>query len=155
MKCPKIIIVVNVAKRRHLANVGSLAVANILTFFTALLTAEDFWFFATSTYNSWLSSIFGTNALSLFLNCKEGPFLRPLRSKDDRCWILRLQPWNFVIISENLAGKLEKVRQTSVWQTVPQRLIAQKSVLKWHNYRMFWSPIIVLSKQIIGDQNIR
>ena len=35
------------------------------------------------------------------------------------------------------------------------RLIARKSALKWHNYRMFWSPIIVLSKQIIGDQNIR
>ena len=33
-------------------------------------------------------------------------------------------------------------------------LIARKSALKWHNYRMFWSPIIVLSKQIIGDQNI-
>ena len=36
-----------------------------------------------------------------------------------------------------------------------ERLIARKSALKWHNYRMFWSPIIVLSKQIIGDQNIR
>ena len=34
-------------------------------------------------------------------------------------------------------------------------LIARISALKWHNYRMFWSPIIVLSKQIIGDQNIR
>ena len=34
-------------------------------------------------------------------------------------------------------------------------LIARKSALKWHNYQMFWSPIIVLSKQIIGDQNIR
>ena len=33
--------------------------------------------------------------------------------------------------------------------------IARKSALKWHNYRMFWSPIIELSKQIIGDQNIR
>ena len=35
------------------------------------------------------------------------------------------------------------------------RLIARKSALKWHNYQMFWSPIIVLSKQTIGDQNIR
>ena len=36
-----------------------------------------------------------------------------------------------------------------------RRFIARKSALKWHNYRMFWSPIIVLSKQIIRDQNIR
>ena len=34
-------------------------------------------------------------------------------------------------------------------------LIARKSALKWHNYWMIWSPIIVLSKQFIGDQNIR
>ena len=48
------------------------------------------------------------------------PFLTALRSKDDRCWILRLWPRNFVIISESLAANLEKVRQTSVWQTVPR-----------------------------------
>ena len=47
-------------------------------------------------------------------------FLRPLRSKDNWGWILRLRPWNFVIISESLAAYLEKVRQTFVWQTVPK-----------------------------------
>ena len=54
------------------------------------------------------------------------------KSKDDWCWILRLRPRKFVIISESLAANLEKVRQTSVWQfqssdlfvffIVPQRL---------------------------------
>ena len=58
--------------------------------------------------------------LGIFLKCKEGPFLRPLRSKDNWCGILRLWPWNFVIICERLATKLEKVRQMSVWQTVPK-----------------------------------
>ena len=48
------------------------------------------------------------------------PSLRPLRSKYVRCWILRLWPRNFAIISESLAANLEKVRQTSVWQTVPK-----------------------------------
>jgi hypothetical protein len=41
------------------------------------------------------------------------PFLRPLRSKGIQCWILRLRPRNFTIISESLAANLEKVRQTS------------------------------------------
>ena len=44
---------------------------------------------------------------------------------------------------------------TSIHSIYIRTLIARKSALKWHNYRMFWSPIIVLSKQIIGDQNIR
>ena len=35
-------------------------------------------------------------------------FLRPLRSKDVRCWILRLRPRNFAIISESLAANLKK-----------------------------------------------
>ena len=40
-----------------------------------------------------------------------------------------------------------------IWSDINFRtLIAGKSALKWHNYQMFWSPIIVLSKQIIGDQ---
>ena len=47
-------------------------------------------------------------SLRLFLKCKEGPFLRPLRSKDNQCWILRLWPRNFVIIFESLAANLEK-----------------------------------------------
>ena len=38
--------------------------------------------------------------LSLLSKCLKGPFLRPLRSKDDQSsWILRLWPRNFVIIS--------------------------------------------------------
>ena len=59
---------------------------------------------------------------------KEGRFLRPLRSRDNQCWILRLRLRNFVIISESLAANLEKVRQISVlfWSIclffVPQRL---------------------------------
>ena len=52
--------------------------------------------------------------LRLFLKCKEGPVLRPLRSKDNRCWIFRLQPRDFAIIPESLAANLEKVGQTSV-----------------------------------------
>ena len=58
--------------------------------------------------------------LRLFSKCFTVPFLRPLRSKDNRCWILRLRPRNFVIIFESLAANLKKVRQTSVWQTVPK-----------------------------------
>ena len=34
--------------------------------------------------------------------------------------VLRLRPRNFEIISESLAANLEKVRQTSVCQTVPK-----------------------------------
>ena len=56
-------------------------------------------------------------AMYVFLKFKEGPFFR---SKDNWGWILRLRPRNFVIISESLAANLEKVRQTSVWQTVPK-----------------------------------
>ena len=37
-----------------------------------------------------------------------------------QCWILRLQPRNFIIISESWAANLEKVRHTSVWQIVPK-----------------------------------
>ena len=55
-----------------------------------------------------------------FLKYLAEPFLRPLMSKDVQCWILRLQPRNFAIISESLAANLEEVRQTSVWQTVPK-----------------------------------
>ena len=46
--------------------------------------------------------------------------LRSLRSKDNPCWILRLQPLNFKIVPESLAPHLEKLRWTSVWQTVPK-----------------------------------
>ena len=73
-----------------------------------LLTAEDFWFFwdlflqFIAPINLWNKCI----DLRLFLKCKEGQFLR---SKDDRCWILKLRPWNFVTISESLAANLEKV----------------------------------------------
>ena len=48
--------------------------------------------------------------LRLFSKCFTVPFLRPLRFKVDRCWILRLWPWNFVIVSESLAANLEKER---------------------------------------------
>ena len=58
--------------------------------------------------------------LWLFLKHLQLPFLRPLRSKDILCWILRLWTWNLVIISERLAANLEKVMQTSVWQTIPK-----------------------------------
>ena len=60
------------------------------------------------------------NDLRLFSKYLHVPFLRPLRSKDDRGWILRLRPWNFAIIAESLAANLEMVRQTCVWQTVPK-----------------------------------
>ena len=56
--------------------------------------------------------------LRLFSKYLRLPFLRPLRSKDDRCWILRLQPQNLAIISECLTANLEKVRQTSAWHMV-------------------------------------
>ena len=93
-----------------------------LRFLYTLLTTEDFCFFC-NLYLQFIAPINLWNKcidLRLFLKCKEGPFLRPLRSKDDRCWILRLRPRNFGIISESLATNLEKVRQTSVWQTVPK-----------------------------------
>jgi hypothetical protein len=57
----------------------------------------------------WFEAIFKTFAWAI---------LRPLRSKNDPGWILRL--WPFAIISESVAANLEKVRQTSVWQTFPK-----------------------------------
>ena len=79
---------------------------------------RTFVFCAISPYNSYLHSIFGTNAL-IWGHFKNVPFLRPLRLKNNRDWILRLRRWNFVISSESLAANFEKVRQTFVWQTVP------------------------------------
>ena len=64
-----------------------------------LLTAEDFWFFCDlylqfkAPINLWNKCI----DLRLFFKCKVGPFLRPLRSKDDRCWILWFQVCGFVV----------------------------------------------------------
>ena len=85
------------------------------------LTAEDILFFYLSLkfippINIWKI----WKDLRLFSKYLCVPFLRPLRSNDHWCWILRLQPWNFAIIPESLAANLEKVRQTSVWQTVPK-----------------------------------
>jgi hypothetical protein len=73
-------------------------------------------------YHSYLLSIFGRFGIiwGYFLKYLRSLFLRPLRSKNDRGWILRLRPWNFAIISESLAANLEIVRQTFVWQTVPK-----------------------------------
>ena len=57
------------------------------TTYGPLLTAEDFWFFCDlylqfiAPINLWNKSI----DLRLFLKCKERPYLRPLRSKDNRC----------------------------------------------------------------------
>ena len=53
----------------------------------ALLTAEDFWFLC-DLYLQFIAPINLLNKsidLRLFLKCKEGPFLRPLRSREDRC----------------------------------------------------------------------
>ena len=57
--------------------------------------------------------------LRLFSKYLSLPFLRLLRSKDNRGWILRMWPLNFATISESLAANL-KLRQTSFWQTVPK-----------------------------------
>ena len=84
-----------------------------------LLTAEDVWFFC-DLYLKFIPPINIWNDLSLFSKYLREPFLRTLRSKDDRGWILRLRPQNFAIISESLATNHEKVRQTSLWQTVPK-----------------------------------
>ena len=46
--------------------------------------------------------------LRLFSKYLRVPLLRPLRSMDDQGWILRLQPWNFGIISESVAANLKK-----------------------------------------------
>ena len=78
-------------------------------------------------YNPWKKF----SNLMRFLKYLAELFLRPLRSKDVRCWILRLQPQNFVVISESLAASLEKVRQPSVWQTVA------KFWFIWHWYLSF------------------
>jgi hypothetical protein len=86
------------------------------------LTAEDFCFFC-DLYLQFIAPINLWNKLidlRLFLKCKEELCLRPLRSKDNRCWILRLWPQNLAIIPESLAANLEKVRQTSLWQSVPK-----------------------------------
>ena len=58
------------------------------------LTAEDIWFLFDlhlkfiTPINIWKKCI----DLRLFSKCLVWPFLRPLRSKDNQCWILRLQP---------------------------------------------------------------
>ena len=75
---------------------------------------RTFVFIAISTYDSYLSKIFGTNALIWdFFHCLEGLFLRPLRSKDVQGWILRLRPPNFLASSENLAPLYDKRYQSS------------------------------------------
>ena len=53
----------------------------------------------------WFKAIFKTFGQAVF---------EAIEVKGVRCWILRLQPRNFVIISESLAANLEKVRQASV-----------------------------------------
>ena len=79
----------------------------------ALLTADDLSLKFIDPINIWKI----WNDLRLFSKYLRVLFLRP---KDDRGWILRLRPRNFAIISESLTANLEKVRQTSVWQTVPK-----------------------------------
>ena len=59
-----------------------------------------------------LEAIFKNFALAVFEAIK--------RSKVDWYWIWRLEPQNFVIISETLDANLEKVKQASVWQMVPK-----------------------------------
>ena len=87
----------------------------------SLLTDENVWFFCDLSLkfippiNIWKICI----DLRLFSKWVE-PFLRPLRSKDVRGWILRLRPQNFLESSLSLAANLEKVRQTSVWQMIPK-----------------------------------
>ena len=66
-----------------------------------LLTAEDVRFFC------------DLNIFKIFVHA----VFEAMRSKDNQDWILRLPPQNFAIISKRLAANLEKVRQTSVWQT--------------------------------------
>ena len=72
----------------------------------SLLTTECFWFF----YDLHLQFITPINLwnkcidLRLFSKYLHVSLLRPLRSEDDRSWILRLQPQNLVIISESSNG---------------------------------------------------
>ena len=59
---------------------------------SSLLTAEDFWFFC-DLYQQVIAPINLWNKcidLRLFSKYLSMPFLRPLRSEDDRCWIFRL-----------------------------------------------------------------
>ena len=62
--------------------------------------------------------------LRLFLKCKEGPFLK-------------LQPQNFVIISESLAAKLNSVRQTSVNMTNGSKVLIYLTLIPFFciNYK--------------------
>ena len=61
------------------------------------ITAEDVWFFCDLSLkfippiNIWKIYI----DLRLFSKFWVEPFMRPLRSKEVRCWILRLRPQNF------------------------------------------------------------
>ena len=68
--------------------------------------------------NLWNTCIY----LRLLSKYLVGLFLRPLRSKEVGGWILRLLPQNILASSESSAANLKKVKQTSVWQTVPKFL---------------------------------
>ena len=61
----------------------------------------------------------------------------------------------YIHTQDNLLHILYSLILVSMFTLSCKVLIARKSALKWHNNWMFWSPIIVLSKQIISDQNIR
>ena len=73
-----------------------------------MLTADNIFFFK-PPINFWKICI----DLRLFSKFLVQLFLRPLRSKDVRCRVVRLQPQKFVIVYESLATNLEKV-----WQMV-------------------------------------
>ena len=104
-----------------------------------------------------------------FSKSLEGPFLRPLRSKDIWGWMLRLWPQNFLSSCESLAINFKKVRQTSVWQIFPkiwffffflivhQRLITVRNISKsnksglWNHFLRLAAKVSELPKKFQGN----
>ena len=69
--------------------------------------------------------------LRLFSKYLHVPFLRPLRSNDDQCWILRLRLGNFALFPEILAPNLEKVPKFwFIWLCYISFCITYKSTVK-------------------------
>ena len=82
--------------------------------------------FTTYTYQqTQLVGFFSTGAfLFYFTRCSTSVLLKPILFKKVTQSVqnpnLGLWPQNFEIVLESLAPNLEKIRQTSVWQTVPK-----------------------------------
>ena len=113
-----------------------------------------------TSYATIIIDIFEITALGEnHINKPKKPAVCTLWQNNGRTWLrlFNIEDARPRVLREWRVFKINTARENSNYTStyVNASFIARKSALKWHNYRMFWSPIIVLSKQTIGNQNIR